>query len=578
MESKQLCLYRRRNVPAPEPRLPVFPQTFRRSIPLTTPGLRLQPVGSYGALHQKMVERYAPPSLLVDQDFRIVHASEHVGRYLQVPGGELSSSLFRLVREELRVEMRTVMQAAVEQGKSCRSHPVLLELDGEPKQVVVQVRPSNDPELANLHLVIFDEYEVAEAAPSTPAGPEVAEARAELEATKERLRAIVEQDETSQEEMRAANEELQSVNEELRSTLEELETSKEELQSMNEELQTVNQENRHKVEELNQLTSDLQNLMAATEIATLFLDRELRILRVTPRTRELFNIRESDHGRPFTELRHRVGDDLLEKDALRVLERLTPIEREIQSETGEWYLSRINPYRSSSDQIQGVVITLVEITRLKNAERAVRNSEENFRALVTTSAQMVWTTAADGNVIEDSPSWRAFTGQSLEQFRGSGWADAIHPDDREATITKWRARISTDKPFDAEFRLRHVDGDWRRTHARAVPLRDDSGKLRGWVGMITDVTEQKAAERAQQEAEAAREANQRKDEFLAMLGHELRNPLAPLLNAMAIFDKLLRRIQSCGGPETSRNGRCCISSASSTICWTSRELALPALS
>ena len=108
-------------------------------------------------------------------------------------------------------------------------------------------------------------------------------------------------------------------------------------------------------------------------IATLFLDRELRIMRVTPRTRELFNIRASDHGRPFTELRHRLGDALLEQDALRVLERLTPIEREIQSETGEWYLARINPYRSSSDQIQGVVITLVEITRLKNAELAARS-------------------------------------------------------------------------------------------------------------------------------------------------------------------------------------------------------------
>ena len=120
---------------------------------------------------------------------------------------------------------------------------------------------------------------------------------------------------------------------------------------MNEELQTVNQENRHKVEELSQLTSDLQNLMAATEIATLFLDRELRILRVTPRTRELFNIRASDHGRPFTDLRHRLGYDQLEQDVLRVLERLTPIEREIQSKSGEWYLTRVNPYRSSSDQI-----------------------------------------------------------------------------------------------------------------------------------------------------------------------------------------------------------------------------------
>ena len=540
VECKEFCSYRRRNVPAPEPRLPVFPLTFHRVGPFETTGMRLPSAASYGALHQKMVERYALPSLLVDQDFRVIHASEHAGRYLQVPGGELSASVFRLAREELRIELRAALHSAVEHGESSRSRPILIELEGKAKQVVLHVRPSKDPELSNLHLVIFDEFEASETAlPGTP-GPEAAEACAEMEATKERLRAVVEQYETSQEEMRAANEELQSVNEELRSTMEELETSKEELQSMNEELQTVNQENCHKVEELSQLTSDLQNLMAATEIATLFLDRELRIVRVTPRTRELFKIRAGDRGRPFTELRNRLGYDQLEQDALKVLERLTPVEREIQSESGEWYLTRVNPYRSSLDQIQGVVITFVEITQLKNAELTARNSEENFRALVAASAQMVWTTDADGLVVEDSPSWRAFTGQSLEHFRGSGWADAVHPDDREETVKKWRDSLATQRPLDAEFRLSHASGGWRWTHARAVPLRDDADKLRGWVGMNSDVTERKGTEVAQREAEAAlRDANRRKDEFLALLGHELRNPLAPLRNAMALFEKLL---------------------------------------
>ncbi len=540
VECKEFCSYRRRNVPAPEPRLPVFPLTFHRVGPFETTGMRLPSAASYGALHQKMVERYALPSLLVDQDFRVIHASEHAGRYLQVPGGELSASVFRLAREELRIELRAALHSAVEHGESSRSRPILIELEGKAKQVVLNVRPWKDPELSNLHLVIFDEFEACETALPGTTGPEAAEACAEMEATRERLRAVVEQYETSQEEMRAANEELQSVNEELRSTMEELETSKEELQSMNEELQTVNQENRHKVEELSQLTSDLQNLMAATEIATLFLDRELRIVRVTPRTRELFKIRAGDRGRPFTELRNRLGYDQLEQDALKVLERLTPVEREIQSESGEWYLTRVNPYRSSLDQIQGVVITFVEITQLKNAELTARNSEENFRALVAASAQMVWTTDADGLVVEDSPSWRAFTGQSLEHFRGSGWADAVHPDDREETVKKWRDSLATQRPLDAEFRLSHASGGWRWTHARAVPLRDDADKLRGWVGMNSDVTERKGTEVAQREAEAAlRDANRRKDEFLALLGHELRNPLAPLRNAMALFEKLL---------------------------------------
>jgi two-component system, chemotaxis family, CheB/CheR fusion protein len=533
-ESKQFCLYRRRNVPVPEPRLNVFPQTFRRVAPFfDAAGARLQPAASYGVLHQKMVERYALPSLLVDQDYRVVHASEHAGRYLQVPGGELSASVFRLAREELRIELRAALHAAMEHGESSRSRPVPMALDGETKQVVLHVRPSRDPELGNLQLVIFDEYDMSETAPPVPTGSESAGAQVELEAIRERLRAVVEQYETSQEEMRAANEELQSVNEELRSTMEELETSKEELQSMNEELQTVNQENRHKVLELSQLTGDLQNLMAATEIATLFLDRDLRILRVTPRTRELFNIRASDRGRPFMELRHRLGDDQLEQDALNVLERLTPVEREIKSETGQWYLTRVNPYRSSADKIEGVVITLVDITRIKTAELAIRDSEENFRALVTASAQTVWTANAQGTIVQDSPSWRAFTGQTLEQFLGEGWADAVHPDDRENVLRVWRDCVATHAPFNIELRVRHASGDWRWMHARAVPLRHESGEIRGWIGMNADITARRETK------EALREADRRKDEFLAMLSHELRNPLAPLRNAMTIFDKAL---------------------------------------
>ncbi len=511
-ESKQYCVYRRRNVPPPSPRLPVFPQTLQRFAAFSGQTPRSDAGVSYGALHQKMVERYAPPSLLVDQDFHLVHASEHAGRYLLVPGGEPSANVFRLAREELRVELRTALQAAVEHGASTRSRPILVELDGKPKEVILHVRPSKDPELGSLHLVIFDEYEATESAQLTPLGREVSESRAELDATKERLRAIIEQYETSQEEMRASNEELQ----------------------------TVNQENRHKVEELSQLTSDLQNLMAATDIATLFLDRELRIMRVTPRTSDLFNIRASDRGRPITELRHRLGYDQLKQDAFRVLERLTPVEREVQSESGEWYLTRVNPYRSSSDQIQGVVITLVEITKLKNAELSTRDSEEKFRALVAASAQMVWTTDSDGNVMEDSPSWRAFTGQSVQECLGTGWIDAIHAEDRDATVMLWRQCVATQSPFETEYRVHHISGQWRWTHARAVPLRNERGVLRGWVGMSADVTERKATEIAQHEAEAAlREANRRKDEFLAMLGHELRNPLAPLRSAMMIFEKRL---------------------------------------
>jgi two-component system CheB/CheR fusion protein len=160
---------------------------------------------------------------------------------------------------------------------------------------------------------------------------------------------------------------------------EELETSKEELQSVNEELKTVNQELEDKVEELRAVNSDLKNLMAATDIGTLFLDRELRIQRYTPRIEELFNIRDADVDRPIDELTHHLVYDTLKADAEEVLETLTPVEREVRSEEGKWFLVRYHPYRTVDDQIDGVVITFVEITRRVEAENELRASNKALK-------------------------------------------------------------------------------------------------------------------------------------------------------------------------------------------------------
>ncbi len=508
--NKKLCLYQKRNVPGPEPRLPVFPVMRSRfeDVPQRRAGSDERI--AYGSLHQKMVEQYAPPSLLVSPDFKIVHLSEHAGQYLAPPGGEFTSNVFKLVREELRIELRATIHEAREKGEPVRSRPISTEIKGKARTVVLSVRPSLEPRQEGFTLVIFDDHEstrpdlrsrVDEGEP----GSIDAEAReaalreleSELSLTKQRLQAVIEEYETGQEEMKASNEELQSSNEELRSALEELETSKEELQSMNEELQTVNQENRHKVEELAQLSGDLQNLMAATEIATLFLDRNLRILRFTPQVEEIFSVRTTDRGRPLSDLTHRLGDSDLIKDAEQVLSTLVPVESEMQDEIGRWYLVRIRPYRSTNDRIEGIVITLVDISTRKEAEEARVESEERYRALVDASAQMVWTTDSEGNVREDSPSWRAFTGQTYDQYKGRGGMDVIHPEDRASAEDDWRGAIETGSPLNTEWRIYHaLSGEYRWTSVRAVPLHDPDGPIRGWVGMNIDVTERREAERS----------------------------------------------------------------------------------
>ncbi|HVI00518.1 MAG TPA: chemotaxis protein CheB [Enhygromyxa sp.] len=382
VEDKKLGLYRKRNVPSSEPRLPVFAMTGTRErvSALNQRQPAKEPPPSYALLHAQMISSHAPPSVLINQEYNVLHISADAGRFLRVPGGDPTTNVFKLVREEFRLELRAALLAAEKDRRVARSQPVEFELDGERGVVVLVIWPAEPPQYEGLMMVVFEQR----AEPAREREAERADERdvgnrdlqTELELTKQRLQALIEKYETSQQEMKAANEELQATNEELRSTMEELETSKEELQSMNEELTTVNQENRHKVEEFGQLSSDLQNLMASTDIATLFLDRDLRILRFTPRVGELFNVRSTDRGRPLTDLTHRLGYDLFAEDARRVLDRLTPIEHEVQDHDGRWYLSRILPYRAAHDRIGGVVITLIEITERKKAEQALRQTAE----------------------------------------------------------------------------------------------------------------------------------------------------------------------------------------------------------
>ena len=169
------------------------------------------------------------------------------------------------------------------------------------------------------------------------------------------------------------------MNEEYKSMTEELETSKEELQSVNEELKTVNRELEDKVEELREANNDLQNLMAATNIGTLFLDRDLYIQRYTPRIEKIFNVQESDTGRPISDFTHQLDYDRLESDARQVLEELTPVEREVRSDDAQWFLVRQYPYRTAENQIEGVVITFVDITERKEAEHELRSTYESLR-------------------------------------------------------------------------------------------------------------------------------------------------------------------------------------------------------
>ena len=208
----------------------------------------------------------------------------------------------------------------------------------------------------------------------------------ELQHIKDRLRATIEEHELSVEELKASNEELLAMNEELRSTGEELETGKEELQSVNEELTTVNQELKETIDEVGRANTDLRNLISSTDIATIFLDRDLRVKRYTPRTQELFNLIKTDIGRPLEHVTHKLDYGSLTADLAEVLETSQPIEREVRTSNNHWYMVRVFPYRTLQEHIDGVVATFVDITERRHMEHAVREADrrkDEFLALLS---------------------------------------------------------------------------------------------------------------------------------------------------------------------------------------------------
>lgn len=350
----------------------------------------------FGRYQQWTLEQHAPPRMLIDDRQEITHLFGHAGRYLRDAEGPVSHNAVQRIHPELRLDLRAALHLAMEQGERTRSRPRNVDIDGANVLVQLEVAPLDWSRLpspldggaqqevrsnggpAALAEVVFHEIDpslldLVRAAQPGDQDDEVArQLEAELLRTREQLQDTIERHEASSEEIKASNEELQSINEELRSTTEELETSKEELQSMNEELITVNEELKRKIDELSRTNADLQNLIAATQLATIFLDRGLRIKRYTPTAEELFHILPSDVGRPLTHVAHRLEYPDLHGDARQVLDALTEVTREISTRNLErWFEARLYPYRTLDDRIDGVVLTFVDISRAKRDQQTL---------------------------------------------------------------------------------------------------------------------------------------------------------------------------------------------------------------
>src|SRR5215468_4312714 len=421
---------------------------------------------SEAALHRRILEQVAPPSILVDDMHRVIHLSENAGRYLQPSGGSLSGDVVDLARPELRFELRSALHRFFEQHLSTLSLPIMVQFNGAPHRVHLQVTGATDATEAPRALVMFIEGEAVDekiisAEPEQATNEIVRHLRQELELTQSRLRTVREESDSANEELRAANEELQSINEEYRSTSEELETSKEELQSINEELQTVNTELKLKLDAISRAHSDLQNLLAATDFGTLFLDSGLRIKRFTERATEVFSITPSDEGRPISDFSHQLEYDELIQDMRKVLSDLVPIRREVRGRNNRWYDIRMRPYRTVDNKIDGVVITFVDITERRHMEQSLRESESHLRQqkrLVELARVPIFMWDSDGVILEWNRGCEELYGYTREEALGKRKEELLKTEVPGSTLEALTNKLREEGIWTGELLHRAKDG------------------------------------------------------------------------------------------------------------------------
>ncbi|HEY7116338.1 MAG TPA: CheR family methyltransferase, partial [Tepidisphaeraceae bacterium] len=493
--------------------------------------------------HRALLERYAPAAVAIDREHRVVYFHGQADRFLVQPQGEPTRELLQLCRDSVRGAVHAALDQALEDGVEGTGHARdgIIETDQGRRRVWVTVSPLEPRTSSGFLLVSFEEREELAPVPPPPltrggaAGQVEHQAlREELQRIRDELQSTIQELQGSNEELKASNEEVTSINEELQSTNEELETSKEELQSLNEELTTVNAQLEGKVEELEAMSNDLASLLSSTDIAVIFLDTRFRIRRYTPAVRDLMDIIPSDLGRPLSDLARKFTDPDLAPDAQVVLERLIPIEREVASASGRWYVRRVLPYRTQDNRIEGVVVTFVDITARREAEERYRLIFEGVRDYA------IFALDTQGRITTWNPGAERVLGYPASEAVGQGGAFVYTSEDRAARAFEERiAEAAATGRSAADHCLVRRDGSRIIVSGVLSAVRDSVLGLRGFVEVLRDVsTQQDREDGLRTDRATAQAANLAKDQFLAMASHELRTPLS----AMLVWSAALRRV------------------------------------
>jgi two-component system CheB/CheR fusion protein len=484
----RMITHQARNIPSLPMMPPPRPSLAQTGQPAAKPKL------SFEKIHQRALMRFAAPSVVVDPDSNVLHISPEAAKYLRHISGEPSRNLAAIVLPELRLELRATLFQAIQSAASASSPRVRLQLQNLAVEVQIEAHPFHDAEAnADFVLVAFNRYlhpaqEQDQAAAPGARDPILMQLEQELQRTKDQLQETLERSEAATEELKASNEELQTINEELRSATEELETSREELQSVNEELVTVNCELKTKVDEASKINDDLNNLIASSNIATVFVDAGMHIKRFTPAATDVFNIIPSDIGRSLLDITHQLDYARLADDAAATFETLLPIEREVRSRAGGHYLARILPYRTTDDRIGGAVLTFIDITSRHQAEEKVRESERRLQLFAeSTRDYAIITSDHEGRIASWNRGAERIFGYPESEALGQSLDIIWLPEDIAAGLPAEQRRIAR-MHGRAEQERWQAGKDGRRIYCSGMlaPLRTND--FDGYASILRDVT------------------------------------------------------------------------------------------
>ena len=444
-----------------------------------------------------LLERYAPVRILINERHEVVHFSSRAGDYLLTPEGKPTSNLLKIAKEELRPALRAAIYKAFTDQKEIVYRGIKVLADTGATTVDIIVIPLKDqPPADKLAAVIIG------AASPSPIQPSLSEAASDSNTARnsiiyhleEQLRVTAEQLQSTTEQLETANERFLLANEELMTVNEELQSSNEELQSTNEELVTVNSELQRKMEELSQSNSDLHNLFASSQIATIFLDRQLLIKRFSPAMATLLKLLPADIDRPAHHLNSTIDWSNLESDAATVLDNLQPIEREVNSSNGRSYIMRVLPYRTTKGVVDGIVVTLIDITERKRGEEALRLYEllsQNSRDII------LFIRYEDGRILEANAAALQTYGYSHEEMVQMTVKDLRAPDTQHLTATQMLEAIKEGVLFETTHRRK--DGT-----KLLVDVRSQGGFIGDkqiLVSVVRDITDLKHKEDALRQSE-----------------------------------------------------------------------------